>query len=265
MNKTFGRSILSIAGSDSGGGAGIQADIKTATALKTYAATSITCITAQNTVKVREVVFLPSQIIADQINAVLDDLRIGAIKTGMLGSAEIVSTVIRTLQNKAAKIPLIVDPVMVATSNDKLITDEGIKTIKTKLLPLAYLITPNIPEAEILAEMTIKNLADMKIAAKKIMALGAQNVLIKGGHLPNQDYRIQNLLVTKKTEIIISNRIVTQQNIHGTGCTLSAAITCFLAQKYDLVESVKRANQYVYRSIKKGGKIGGGSRVLQHF
>jgi hydroxymethylpyrimidine/phosphomethylpyrimidine kinase len=259
-------SILSIAGSDSCGGAGIQADIKTATALKTYIATAITCITAQNTQGVFDILYLPTDLIKKQIEVVLDDIKIDAIKIGMVGSREIIEEIARVLKNKAKNIPLILDPVMVATSGDALLKKEAISSFKKNLIPLSYLITPNIPEAELLSGIKIKNLSAMKLAAEKIISLGARNVLIKGGHINISEEKIYNLLVSENgKEKIFTNKKLKVGDVHGTGCSLASAVSCFLAKNYDLENSIKKANHFVYRAIKNGGKIGGGSRVLNHF
>lgn len=258
--------ILIIAGSDPSGGAGIQADIKTATALKVYASAAITCLTAQNTQKVLAIHNSPIEFLEKQIAAVLDDIKFDAIKIGMLGNAEIINCVADILQKKAQKIPLILDTVMIATSGDSLLQKNAVSALKSKLLKGCYITTPNIDEAEVLAEMKIKNLADMKIAAQKIKALGAKNVLIKGGHLNFSDGKIHSILLDEKNKFHrISNKKIANKNFHGTGCTLSSAIACNIAKKFDLLSSVKKANQYVYKSVVKNLKVGKGSLVLRHF
>lgn len=263
---TIKNKILTIAGSDSCGGAGIQADIKTATALKVYMASALTCITAQNTERVSDILYLPSKLIHDQISEVLNDIKIDAIKIGMVGNSEITQSIADILKRQAKEIPIILDPVMVATSGDKLLKKDAIMILKKQLIPLSYLITPNSLEAEILAEMPINNLTDMKIAAQKIIQFGTKNVLIKGGHLNFPNQKIYNLLLTSDGIVkIFTNKKLPVGDVHGTGCTLSSAITCFLSKNYDLKTSVKKANNFVYNTIKNGKKIGGGSRVLNHF
>lgn len=259
--------ILIIAGSDSCAGAGVQADLKTATSLGVYAATVITCLTAQNTVEVSDILYAPASFVAKQISAVLDDLKITAIKIGMLGNHEIALTVAKTLALKAKTIPIILDPVMVATSGDQLLTKQAIATLKTELIPLSYLVTPNIPEAELLSGVKINNLADMEVAANKILDLGAKNVLVKGGHLDLFDNsKIYNLLLSKNgKKKIFTNKKLVVGPVHGTGCTLASAITCFFAKTQNLELAISSSNRLVYRAIKNGAKIGKGSRILNHF
>ncbi len=257
--------ILIIAGSDSCGGAGIQADIKTATSLKTYCASAITCLTAQNSQKVYDIFYPPIDFLSKQIEVVLDDIKIDAIKIGMLGNAQITEAVAKILKQKAKNIPIITDPVMVATSGDSLLKNDAIKILKEHLIANSYLVTPNIFEAEILAEMTIKNLNDVEIAAKKIQAIGVRNVLIKGGHLNSGDKVLNYLLKANHQEIIFTNKKLPFNNVHGTGCTLATAITCFLSQNLDLEIAIKKANSFVYKAIKNSQKIGFGSRILKHY
>lgn len=258
--------ILIIAGSDPSGGAGIGADIKTATALRTYCAAVPTCLTAQNTTKVFDIFYPPAAFLNKQIEVVLEDIRISAIKIGMVGNEENIKAIAAILNKGARNIPIITDPVMVATSGDSLFTQNAIKSLKEELISISYLVTPNIPEAEILANMKIKNLQDVKTAAKIIQQIGPRNVLIKGGHLDFPKDRVINyLLLENGEEKIFTNKKLLFKDIHGTGCTLSSAITCFLAQNLDLESSIRKANLFVYKSIKEGDKIGGGSRVLKHF
>lgn len=258
--------ILIIAGSDPSGGAGIQADLKTATAHKVYAGAALTCLTAQNTKKVSAVFEVPTDFLRQQIEVVLDDIKFDVIKIGMLGSAEIIDCVADVLSHKAKKIPLVLDTVMVATSGDLLLQETAVEALKSRLVKGAFVVTPNIDEAEVLAEMKIKSLWDMEIAALKIKALGAKNVLIKGGHLNFSDGKIHSILLDEKNKFHhISNKKVGTKNLHGTGCTLASALACNLAKKIDLVQSTRKANAYVYRSILKNLKIGQGSLVLQHF
>jgi hydroxymethylpyrimidine/phosphomethylpyrimidine kinase len=258
--------ILIIAGSDPSGGAGVQADIKTATAHKVYSSAAITCLTSQSTKKVFAIHNSPVEFLRSQIEVVLDDIKFDAIKIGMLGDVEIVECVADVLKKKAKKIPLILDTVMVATSGDLLLKKNAVEVLKSRLVKGACLVTPNIDEAEILAEMKIRNLEEMKVAAKKIKALGAKNVLIKGGHLNFSDKKIHSILLDEKNKFHqISNKKIGNKNLHGTGCTLASAIASNVAKKMDLLESVKKANDYVYRSIVKSLKVGKGSLVLSHF
>ncbi len=258
--------IFIIAGSDPSGGAGIQADIKTATAHKVYAAAAITCLTAQNTSKVFSIHNAPIEFLHQQIEVVLDDIKFDAIKIGMLGTEEIINCVADILQKKAKRIPLILDSVMVATSGDSLLAKKAVSALKARLVDGCYIVTPNIDEAEILAEMRIRNLEEMRLAAKKIRELGAKNVLVKGGHLNFSDGKIRSILLDEKNEFhLISNRRIGSENIHGTGCTLASAIACNVAKKMDLLGSVRKANRYVQRSIVKNFKVGNGNLVLQHY
>lgn len=256
--------LLIIAGSDSCGGAGIQADIKAATSLKVYSAAAITCLTAQNTARVYDVFYPPADFLKKQIEVVLDDIKFDAIKIGMLGSLEVIETVANLLESKAKNIPLITDPVMIATSGDQLLKTEAFKSfIASYLVKNAFLLTPNIHEAEVLANQQIANLAEMKAAAKIIKKLGCKNVLIKGGHLATEDGMIKSILLDESGKFhLISNRSHGEQNIHGTGCTLASAIASLIAKKLPLVAAVKKANRYVYRAISKSEKIGKGSLVL---
>ena len=257
--------ILIIAGSDSCGGAGVQADIKTATTLKTYCASAITCLTAQNSQKVYEIFYPPIDFLSKQIAVVLDDIKIDAIKIGMLGNAKITKAVTIILKQKAKNIPIITDPVMVATSGDMLLKTDALKILKEQLIANSYLVTPNIFEAEILAEMKIKNLNDVKIAAKKIQKIGVKNVLIKGGHLDSGNKIFNYLLKENSAEKIFTNKKLPFKSVHGTGCTLSSAITCFLSHGLDLENAIKKANLFVYKAIKNSQKIGLGSRILKHY
>lgn len=258
--------ILIIAGSDSGGGAGIQADIKTATAHKTYCSTVVTSITAQNTQKVHAIFDLPCEFIRKQIEVVLDDINFDTIKIGMLSNVEIIETVASCLAKKFKKIPLILDPVMVSTSGDNLLAKNAIETLKKKLITRAKLITPNIDEAEILSGTKIKNLGDMRLAAKQIKALGCEAVLIKGGHLSFADGKIYSLLLDSEGDFhLISNKKIAVKKVHGTGCSLASAIACNLAKKLELLPAVKKANDYVYRSLADNIKAGKGSVVLRHW
>lgn len=256
--------ILIIAGSDSGGGAGIQADIKTATTLQTYCAAAITCLTAQNSQKVHDIFYPPIDFLTKQIEVVLDDLRFDAIKIGMLGNSQITKCITKILTKKTKNIPLIVDPVMISTSGEELLTRDSLIAIK-KLISNCYLITPNTDEAEILSEMKIRNLKDVKIAAKKIQKIGAKNVFIKGGHLNYKNKIINYLLKENGEEKIFTNKKLPFKNIHGTGCTISTAITCFISHGLELENSIKNASLFVYKTIKNSKKIGLGSRILKHY
>jgi len=257
--------VLTIAGSDSGGGAGIQADIKTISACGAYAATAITAITAQNTLGVEAVYALPVEIVAAQITAVMNDIGADAIKIGMLQSAEIIETIAQTLLLYSCK-NIVLDPVMVSTSGHKLMQPEAIETLKQQLLYNARLITPNIPEAEILLGHTIDNQTDMADCAREL-SQGKVSVLLKAGHCDGNE--LTDVLYNNETKEIVylkSSRIETK-NTHGTGCTLSSAIAAFLAQNYSLNDAVQVAKQYLHKAIESGSNyvIGGGHGPVNHF
>ena len=265
--------ILIIAGSDSCGGAGIQADIKTATALYTYCATAITCLTAQNSQKIYNTFYPPIEFLNKQIEVVLDDMDIDVIKIGMLGNAKIVEEVAKILRHKARDIPIVLDPVMVSTSGDSILMTNAIDILKANLITDSYLVTPNIFEAEILSGVKINNFDDVKIAALKIKNIGqnfkVKNVLIKGSHLESQsdyDERITHyLLLENGDEKIFSNKKLPFKKLHGTGCTLATAISCFLSHGLPLENAIKKANLFTYKTIKNSQTIGLGSRILLHY
>jgi len=255
--------VLTIAGSDSGGGAGIQADIKTISALGGYAASVLTSVTAQNTLGVQGVFNLPGEFIAKQMDSVLSDLKISAAKTGMLANSEIIDAVAEKVKEYKLE-KLVVDPVMVATSGDLLLEKEAINSLKNTLLPLAYLVTPNMREASVLAEKPVTDLEEMKEAAKIIYDLGPQYVLVKGGHLPGK--AIDILYDGLNFKEFTAERISTP-NTHGTGCTLSAAIATYLANGYQVEEAVAAAKKYLSKALKYGKdlQIGQGSGPVRHF
>jgi hydroxymethylpyrimidine/phosphomethylpyrimidine kinase len=243
---------LTIAGSDSSGGAGIQADLKTFSALGVYGASVITAITAQNTFGVQGVAPVTTRLVAQQIRSVLADLKVGAIKTGMLHNEKIIAVLCAALQKN--KIPLVVDPVMVATSGDLLLSPKANKALKTKLLPLATLLTPNLEEAAVLLDCAVaKNLVDMENQAKALLALGCQAVLIKGGHLASQ--HSADILVSKNFYKRFAYERINTPNTHGTGCTLSAAIAAYLAQGTDLLLAVTAAREYLFDAITQADEL----------
>lgn len=258
--------ILIIAGSDSCGGAGIQADIKTATALKVYSATVITSLTAQNTRKVFAIHDLPIDFLKQQLEVVLEDIQFDAIKIGMLSNSDVINIVSQILKNRYKKIPIVLDPVMVATSGDVLLQKTSIEFLKKNLINKAKIITPNIDEAEILSGIKIKNLSDMREASTIIKNFGCQAVLIKGGHLNFADGKVHSLLLDDEDDFyLVSNKKVGNKDIHGTGCTLASAIASNLAKKLDLINAVRKANDYVYRCVSSNIKAGKGSLVLKHW
>ena len=253
--------VLIIAGSDSSGGAGIQADIKTVTALGSYAMTAITAVTIQNTTGVKSIVSISPKEISKQIEFTSSDIKPDAIKIGMLHSNEVVLAVIKSIKKiKISKIVL--DPVMVAKGGTKLIDNKAISTIKNKLLKKVYLITPNIPEAEILTKSKINSIDEMIIAAHKLLNLGAKNVLLKGGHLKSK--KMYDILVNKKEVKIFENKKYTTKNTHGTGCTLSSAITTYLSCGKLLKKSCYLSIKYVNQAIGSNLKYGKGHGPVNH-
>lgn len=261
MTACKGR-VLSIAGSDSGGGAGVQADIKTITVLGGYAATAITAITAQNTIGVRDIHHLPLSIIRAQIDAVLADIGADCIKTGMLANADIIEAVCGRLDALAPDIPRVIDPVMVATSGARLMDEAAIAMFRARLIPGAALLTPNIPEAEALTGMRVADIGAMRRAADALLALGPKSVLVKGGHLLGS--QVHDLLISAQgVEIMTSARIETKHT-HGTGCTLASAIATGLAQGMQLSDAVRRARAYVFEAIRTAPGLGGGFGPLNH-
>ena len=261
-NKVKPKSIvLIIAGSDSSGGAGIQADIKTVTALGSYAMTAITAITAQNTTGVKSIVPISTKEIFNQITFTIKDIKPDAIKIGMLHSNKVIESVIQSL--KIANIKnIVLDPVMVAKGGTKLIDDKAIKMLKDRLIKRVMLITPNIPEAEILTNTFIRSKEDMIFAAHKLIEMGASNVLIKGGHLTSKI--VQDIFVSKSDIKIFNNKRYKTKNTHGTGCTLSSAITTFLSCGKPIKKSCELGINYVNSGIRTNPKYGKGHGPINH-
>lgn len=253
--------ILIIAGSDSSGGAGIQADVKTATSLGVYAMTAITAITAQNTTGVKKIIPIKPKDISEQIEYTLKDIKPDVIKIGMLHNETVAKNVIKSLK-KYKQRKIIFDPVMVSTSGAKLVSRKCIKFIKKKLIKEVLLITPNIPEAEILSGIKIHNVDDMILASKKIMYLGAKNILIKGGHLKLKE--VNDILFFKKKISNFKNRKIKSKNTHGTGCTLSTAIASLYSCGKTLKNSCYLAIKYVNNAIKTAPNIGKGNGPINH-
>ncbi len=253
--------VLVVAGSDSGGGAGIQADIKTITALGGYAATAITALTAQDTRGVQGVHPVPPEFVAAQMRCVLDDIGADAIKTGMLGEAATVAAVCDMLQ-AVRGIPLVVDPVMVAKGGASLLSDAALSVMRARLLPLAGVLTPNLPEAEMLCGMAMADEAAMHAAAARLLALGARAVLLKGGHLAGDD--LVNVLATPTGTVAFRSARIATRHTHGTGCTLASAIAVGLAQGMTLVDAVARARAYVLAALRTAPGYGGGHGPLNH-
>ncbi len=254
--------VLIVAGSDSGGGAGIQADIKTVTALGGYAATAITALTAQDTRGVHGAMPVPPDFVRLQMTVVLDDIGADAVKTGMLGSAEVVQAVVAALQGHAANLPLVVDPVMVAKGGARLLDPAAVGALRQELVPRATILTPNIPEAEALTGLAITDRATARIAVQALLDLGAGAVLLKGGHLPGPV--VQDLLATTAGIEAFENPRVDTRHTHGTGCTLASAIATGLAQGMPLLDAVRRGIAYVHAAIVAAPGFGGGHGPLGH-
>ncbi len=255
--------VLVVAGSDSGGGAGIQADIKTVTALGGYAMTAITALTAQNTQGVFGIHAVPESFVVQQIDLVLDDLGADCIKTGMLHSAAVIDAVVTALDGERAAIPLVADPVMVAKGGTPLLESSAVAVLKRSLLPRAALITPNIPEAEHLSGQRIASPDDMRRAAAALRTLGARAVLLKGGHLGGE--QVHDLLLDGDgNERMFSDRRIDTRHTHGTGCTLASAIATGLAQQMTLPAAVEHALAYVREAIRQAPGYGKGHGPLNH-
>ena len=253
--------VLIIAGSDSSGGAGIQADIKTVTALGSYAMTAITAITAQNTTGVKSIIPVPPKEIFNQISFTIKDIRPNAIKIGMLHSNKVIESVVRSLKNINIK-NIVLDPVMIAKGGARLINNKAIKMLKNVLIKKVTLITPNIPEAEILTNTNIRSKEDMIFAAHKLLEVGANNVLIKGGHLTSKT--VQDIFVSKSDIKIFNNKRYQTKNTHGTGCTLSSAITTFLSCGKPIKKSCELGINYVNSCIKTNPNYGKGHGPINH-
>lgn len=259
------KKVLTIAGSDSGAGAGIQADLKVFAYFGVYGTSAITALTAQNTRGVEAVLEIPAEFVAKQIDAVMTDIGANVWKTGMLANVEIVDTVVERVKFYDIK-SLVVDPVMVAKSGDSLLSEQAIESYINKLIPLALIITPNFHEAEAITGCSINNLKDMKNAAKIIYKMGAKNVVVKGGHLDKSFEATDIFYNGIKFEKIVSPRVKTN-NTHGTGCTYSSAISAQVALGFTVLQAIKRAKKYLDRTIIKGInlRIGHGIGPLHHF
>ncbi len=254
--------VLIVAGSDSGGGAGIQADIKTVTALGGFATTAVTAITAQNTLGVFGVVPVPAQTIEQQMRVVLDDIGADAIKTGMLADNSVIEVVAGVLTGLQSRVPVVVDPVMIAQSGDPLIESNAVDALAEKVIPMATVLTPNLPEAERLLGRKIDGLAAMRQAARDLLDFGAQSILLKGGHA--EGAIVQDVLASQDgLEVFESPRIDTKHT-HGTGCTLASAIATGLAQGLALPRAVARARAYLFAAISHAPGFGQGSGPVHH-
>jgi hydroxymethylpyrimidine/phosphomethylpyrimidine kinase len=264
-SRTYFR-VLTIAGSDSGGGAGIQADLKTFAALECYGASAITALTAQNTLGVSAIHPVPPDFAAAQIAAVLEDIGADAVKIGMLYSAQLIRTVAEQLRQYAAR-NIVLDPVMVAQSGDRLLEDDAVGAIRDYLMPLANVVTPNIPEAEVLVGRRIRSLEDMQAAAQDLGRYGSEAVLLKGGHLEESDSSDLLHLCRENRFVTLAAERISSRNTHGTGCTLSAAIAAYLARGEDLENAVRQAKTYITAALRAGAayRLGNGHGPVHHF
>ena len=253
--------LLIIAGSDSSGGAGIQADIKTITSLGSYAMTAVTAITAQNTTGVASIIKIPSKEISRQIEYTSKDIKPDVIKIGMLHSVDAINAVLKSLKKIKVK-KIILDPVMITTSGVKLVNRKAIIKIRNNLIKRVELITPNIPEAEILTKIKIMSINDMIYAAKKLINMGAKNVLLKGGHIKGKV--ITDIFVNKKEIKMFRNKKIITKNLHGTGCSLSSAIATYFSCGKSLKKSCELAINYVNHSIKSSPNYGKGNGPINH-
>ncbi len=256
------KQVLTIAGSDSGGGAGIQADLKAMSANGVFAMSVITAITAQNTEEVTDVFELPPSIIASQLDAVFDDFEIAAVKTGMLSSTTIVETVVKMLAPQKIGL-LVVDPVMVSKSGHPLLQPDAVDAMKIQLLPLAFVVTPNIHEAQQLSGIQITSLADARRAAKVIHGFGCKHVLIKGGHLLSE--RATDLLYDGRFFNVLKGEFIETSHTHGTGCTFASALAAHLARGRSVLDAAQAAKAYVTQAIRHGLAIGHGHGPTDHF
>lgn len=255
------KTALTIAGSDSGGGAGIQADLKAFSALGVFGMSVITAITAQNTMEVRGVQNVELKMIQAQIEAVFDDIKVGAVKIGMLSSSDVVEVVANSLKGYQPN-DIVLDPVMISKGGHHLLQEEAILALKKTMIPLATMITPNIPEAEVLTGKTIATNQEMKEACLSIHALGAKTVLLKGGHLAGD---ANDLFYDGVNFHWFPEKRIETKNTHGTGCTLASAITANLAKGHTLIEAVRLAKQYITMAIKHSLTIGNGHGPVHHF
>ena len=256
--------VLTIAGSDSGGGAGIQADLKTVASLGCYGMTAITALTAQNTLGVQAIQSLPAAFLKTQLQSVLDDIGVDAVKIGMLHSPEVVEVVAWAIDHYQLK-RVVLDPVMVATSGDKLIADETVAVLVSALFPRVQLITPNLDEAALLLGRPVPNEAALSLACTDLQAMGAASVLLKGGHLQGEDV-VDVLLLADASSHTLRSKRISSRNVHGTGCTLSSAIASYWALGLDLTEAVVQARGYILAAIEAGASVttGKGHGPLNH-
>ena len=254
--------VLIIAGSDSGGGAGIQADIKTVTLLGGYAMTAVTAITVQDTKGVHGVWPVPLEAVIGQMRVTLADIGADAIKTGMLGNAQLVEAVAECLSETAQLIPRVIDPVMVATSGDRLVDAKGVEAIRSELVPRARLVTPNAPEAEVLTGKAVETVDGQRRAAEQLLELGAHGALVKGGHLGGN--KVTDVLQTTTGEWIFESARIGTTSTHGTGCTLASAIAALLGQGESVPDAVEKGRDYLMGAIRTAKAFGHGAGPVNH-
>jgi hydroxymethylpyrimidine/phosphomethylpyrimidine kinase len=254
--------VLVVAGSDSGAGAGVQADIKTVLALGGYATTALTALTAQNTLGIHGMMAVPPSFVRRQMEVVLDDIGADCIKTGMLHSAATLDVVVEVIATRAAGVPLVVDPVLAASDGTLLLDEAALDAVKSRLIPRATVLTPNLPEAEILTGMRLRDLDDMKRAAAMLAALGSRCVLLKGGHMPGA--MVRDVFFDEKGMAVIESPRIETRHTHGTGCTLAAGIAVGLAQGMAPLAAVRRARLYLTAAIRGAPGLGAGHGPLDH-
>ena len=254
--------VLIVAGSDSGGGAGIQADIKAVSALDGFAMTAVTALTAQNTIGVHGVFPVPPDFIQAQMRAVLGDIGADCVKTGMLHDSAVIEAVTEVLESDIPDVPVVVDPVMVAKGGAALLDAAAVETLRTRIVPRAALLTPNVPEAEALSGIKIATPDDMRAAADILLGLGPAAVLLKGGHLAGDTVR--DYLVDRSGETVFENPRIDTRHTHGTGCTLASAIAAGLARGMALADAVARAEAYLHEAIRRAPGLGGGHGPVDH-
>lgn len=257
------RVVTTIAGSDSGGGAGIQADLKTFQELKVFGTSVITALTAQNTLGVSDVLPIEVSFVEKQLQALVEDFSISAVKTGMLFSSEIIHSIAQILSEM--NMPLIVDPVMIAKGGENLLQQEAIEALRSCLLPLATVVTPNIPEAETLSGRSINSLTDINEAARILLLMGVQCVIIKGGHLEDTCYATDYVFFQDGRSFSMQSTRIATKNTHGTGCTFSAALTAFLGRGLPLEEAIEEAKKFIQLAITHDLSIGNGHGPTNHF
>ena len=264
MNQADGPKgrVLIVAGSDSGGGAGIQADIKTVTMLGGYAMTAVTAITVQDTMGVHGVWPVPVDAVLSQISVTLADLGADVIKTGMLGSASLVEAIAECIDQTAQMVPRVIDPVMVATSGDRLVDGKAVEAIRSELVPRARLVTPNAPEAEVLTGKAVETVDGQRRAAERLLELGAHGALVKGGHINGN--RITDVLQTTTGEWIFESPRLVTMSTHGTGCTLASAIAAHLARGASVPDAVEMARDYLFGAIRSAKGLGKGHGPVNH-